>query len=160
MRLYFLRHGLAADPGAWQGSDADRPLTDEGRERIGLEAKAIALLEPALDAIVTSPLVRARQTAGLVALRLGVPVTDDARLGHDFDRERLAQVVRENADAQALMLVGHEPTFSSTIAALIGGGAVTMKKGGLARVDLADASATRGVLVWLLTPKVLLALPR
>jgi phosphohistidine phosphatase len=111
----------------------------------------------ALDVIVTSPLVRARQTAAIVAEALGLrdKLVEDERLGPGFDLVRLAEIVRAQRGADAVMLVGHEPSFSMTIGRLAGGGAIDVKKGSLARVDVADPSELRGELVWLIPPKVL-----
>ncbi|MDB5026677.1 MAG: phosphohistidine phosphatase, SixA [Candidatus Eremiobacteraeota bacterium] len=158
-KLYFLRHGVAADADSWRGDDFDRPLTDEGRERMALEAEAIKRLGLGLDRIVTSPLVRARQTAEIVAGALGIgnALVEDERLGPGFGLERLADVLQAHRGAKALMLVGHEPTLSATVGRLIGGAALDFKKGAVARVDLSDGSRLRGVLIWLAPPKVLLA---
>jgi phosphohistidine phosphatase len=157
MRVYFLRHGKAEDRLAWTGRDAERPLTVEGREALGREAKRLRALDLALDVVVTSPLVRARETAEIVAgeLGLGGRLVEDERLAPGFDVARLEQVLAAHAPAGALMIVGHEPDFSETIAELIGGGDVVMKKGGLARVDVAAPVAGGGQLVWLLTPPLL-----
>jgi phosphohistidine phosphatase len=156
--LYFFRHGEAAGAGAWRGDDFDRPLTDEGRERIALEAQAIKRLEFALDAIVTSPLVRARQTAAILAdtLQLRDTLVEDARLGANFSLEQLAHVLHDYPAARALMLVGHEPSLSAVIGRLIGGAAVDVKKGSLARVDLSGTFELKGELIWLVPPRVLL----
>jgi phosphohistidine phosphatase len=158
-KLYFLRHGEAADAGAWPGDDFHRPLTGEGRERMTLEAGAIARLDLALDAIATSPLVRARQTAAIVAdaLQLHDKLVEDERLGANFDFHLLADILHDHRTARALMLVGHEPSFSAVIGRLIGSAAVNVKKGSLARVDLSGTAELKGELVWLVPPRVLLA---
>jgi phosphohistidine phosphatase len=155
MRCYFLRHGIAAGRDEWQGSDFDRPLTERGRDRMAREAKAIAELGIEPDAILTSPLVRAKETAEIVAkaLKRGDRLAGDERLGLSFDASRFESIVRDHHGAQELMLVGHEPGFSQTVGRLIGGATLDFKKGALARVDLATES--HGALVWLLPPKVL-----
>ncbi len=156
MKVYFLRHGIAAEPGEWKGNDYDRPLTDDGRERMAREAKAIRKLELDLDAILTSPLARARETAEIVAAALKVSSKDDERLGGDFDISSLEEILQDHADAKALMLVGHEPSLSATIGRLVGEARINLKKGGLACVELPDASTTTGELLSLIAPKVLL----
>ena len=121
------------------------------------EATALKGLGLAPDLIVTSPLVRARRTAEIVAeaLGLGDRLVEDERLAHGFDVRALGRIAAAHPEAEQLMVVGHEPEFSATVSALIGGGEVVMKKGGLARVDLPDGSLKRGVLAWLLTPPLL-----
>ena len=157
MRIYFLRHGKAEDRAEWRGDDASRPLTAAGEEEMRREAKSMRVMGLVPDVIVTSPLVRARRTAEIVAeeLGLGARLVDDDRLAWGFDVRRLEQVVAAQAPAQAIMVVGHEPDFSATVAELIGGGDVVFKKGGLARVDAAAPVAGGGQLVWLLTPPLL-----
>ena len=156
MQLYFLRHGLADWPNWDPARDHERPLTDEGMEKMKAEAKAIKRLGLELDAILSSPFVRAQQTAQPVAERLGLNVVEEAALAPGFDLKRLQAVLKRHPDARAIMLVGHEPDFSRTIGQLIGGGRVAMKKGGLARVDLEAPDPPQGELVWLLAPKVLI----
>jgi len=156
MKLYFLRHGKA-DRSQWDGDDAARPLTAEGEEAMRREAKALRALGLAPDVIVTSPLARASRTAELAAdgLGLGGRVVVDDRLAPGFDARRLEQVLTAHGPADEVMLVGHEPDFSATVAELIGGGDIVMKKGGLARVDVTAPVAGGGELVWLLTPPLL-----
>jgi phosphohistidine phosphatase len=157
MEVYFLRHGDAGQRESWKGSDATRPLSDEGAARMEREASTMAQLKLPLGVILTSPLVRARQTAEIVARALGLSdrMTEDERLEPGFGIEELGGIMREHRGAEALMLVGHEPDFSTVIAACIGGGRVDCKKGGLARVDFLDASSLKGLLVWLLPPRIL-----
>lgn len=155
MKLYFLRHGIAADA---HGDDAARPLTSDGKDRMRREAATLEAIGLEVDAILTSPLTRARQTAEIVAdaLDLQECVVQEPRLGPGFDHTRLAEILAGYREAEALLLVGHEPTLSMTIAHLIGGGAaLDVKKGSLARVDLPDPEQMRGVLVWLVPPKIL-----
>lgn len=156
MRIYFLRHGRAVARAGWRDDDDARPLTEEGEAAMRREAAALAAMGLAPEVIVTSPLARARRTADLVAeaLQAADRVVEDARLAHGFDASSLADIVAERAPKRALMVVGHEPDFSATIAELIGGGRVVCKKGGLARVDVevVDGRLRSGALVWLLAP--------
>lgn len=154
MKVYFLRHGIAVEGGDWKGSDYDRPLTDEGRKKMANEAEALKQLDLGLDAILTSPLVRAKDTAAIVAESLKMQVKEDERLGGDFDVPALEEILKDHAGAKTLMLVGHEPSFSAVIGRLIGEARLDLKKGGLACVDLPDASTTTGELLWLIPPKL------
>jgi phosphohistidine phosphatase len=157
MICYFLRHGIAVEPDEWTGRDFDRPLTREGIERMEREARAIADLSLELDVLVTSPLLRARQTAEILADRLqlrGETIQDD-RLAGGFDARRLSEILAEHDTARAVMLVGHEPTMSATIGRIIGDASIELKKAALAGVALTDACATRGTLICLIPPKVL-----
>jgi phosphohistidine phosphatase len=156
MDLYFLRHGLAGQRGEWAGDDFQRPLTEEGKARMAHEAETISALKLAFDSIITSPLVRAYQTAEIVARRLEAMdklITDD-RLEPGCGPQQLAAILRDHADAAALLLVGHEPDFSELIEHLTGG-RVECKKGSLACVRLAHADLLKGELTLLLPPKVL-----
>jgi phosphohistidine phosphatase len=157
MKIYLLRHGVAYEREDWHGeNDELRPLTDEGIEAMKREARALRDMKLKVDVIVSSPLVRARQTAKIVARRLEMDIQQDALLKPGFDAAALEALLPRFGSAQRLMIVGHEPDFSRTIAQLIGGGAVDMPKGGLARVDIDDhARPLRGSLVWLLTPRLL-----
>jgi len=156
VKIYFLRHGVAVEPEDWKGNDYDRPLTTDGRERMGQEAKAIRKLGLGLDAILTSPLVRAKETAEIVARELKMASKEDERLGGDFDVSALEAILQGCADLKSLMLVGHEPSMSSVIGRLIGVARMDLKKGGLACVELPDALTMTGELHSLIPPKVLL----
>lgn len=155
MKLYFLRHGLAGEREDWHGDDASRPLTTDGIKKMEREAKTIAKLDLELDAIVTSPLVRAVQTARIVAdeLNLREVLIEDENLGLDFDLARLRNVIEKHRAAEALMLVGHEPSMSRTLGQITGG-RVELKKGALACADLNPISL-RGELLSLVPPKIL-----
>lgn len=160
MRCYFLRHGIAVDPESWSGNDFDRPLTRDGRDRMESEAKAIERLGLDLECIVTSPLLRARQTAEVVAKRLDIEskLIEDQRLAGGFDLERLGAILTAHAATESIMLVGHEPSMSVTIGRAIGNASVELKKAALAGVELRDATATAGTLICLIPPKVLVSL--
>ena len=95
MKLLFLRHGLA-DRSAWSGSDYERPLTPRGKERMRAEAETIASLDLGLDAILTSPLTRASQTAEIVADQLGLLdrlIEDDRAFYLTFDNKEVGRVI-------------------------------------------------------------------
>ncbi len=156
MKLYFLRHGLASDRAEWKGDDFARPLTEEGIAKMKKSAATIAKLELDLDLILTSPLVRAYQTAEIVAKQLNMAdqLVKEERLGTDFGAKVLVEIMADHPKADGLMLVGHEPGMSNAVSYLMGGGQVVMKKGGLACVELSDKSV-KGELAWLLPPKVL-----
>ena len=154
MRLFFLRHGIA-EPGHSGLSDFDRQLTDEGRAELEDVAHGLRRLKIRPDRLLSSPLVRAWQTAEVVApaLAASVEIADELRSGAAF--AAFQQLTRRYSTDEALMFVGHEPDFSETVAALIGadGDGLVLKKAGLIRVDL-DGRFERGQgrLRWLLTP--------
>jgi phosphohistidine phosphatase len=141
----------------WTADDGLRPLTDEGERAMLRRAPAIAHLCPAPGAIVTSPLLRARRTAEIVAEALGMAerLIEDDRLAHGFDIRDLAAILKSLTPIDEVMLVGHEPEFSAAISELIGGGTVKLRKGGLACVDVSNAHRLDGTLDWLLTPSLL-----
>ncbi|MCG6963313.1 MAG: phosphohistidine phosphatase SixA [Acidobacteria bacterium] len=157
MRLYFLRHGNAASQQEWSGDDALRPLTDKGRKVLEEVATFLADQRLAIDLVVTSPFLRASQTAQLVAKRLGLAdrLETDERLTLGFGPAALGELLLSHADLGAIMLVGHEPTFSETIGALIGGGRVECKKASVACVNVPDIAMMKGELEWLLPPRLL-----
>jgi phosphohistidine phosphatase len=157
LKLYFLRHGQAGNRHEWHGDDSQRPLTVEGKKRVKREAATIWKLALPVDLIISSPLLRASQTAEIVASAQGAAarLITDARLGPGFDPKRLAAILAEHRGAGGLMVVGHEPDLSETISHLTGGGRLTMKKGALAYVEVEDPASLKGTLVWLIPPKVL-----
>jgi phosphohistidine phosphatase len=135
--LWLLRHGDAAE-----GSpDAERPLTDKGGRQARAAGSALARLGVKLDACLTSPKLRAAETARLTCEPLGSEPQHEPRLaGGPFDAEALAAGLGDN-----VLLVGHDPDFSMAVHALTGA-QVRMKKGGLAGVE-------KGELMVLLRPK-------
>ena len=154
-RLYLVRHGRA-DRDAWDGDDFDRPLTPDGRDRLERQAATMADLRLGVDVIVTSPLVRAAQTAAILAEALapdGGVVTDE-RLGFGFDLRALAGILRDHPRGR-LLLVGHEPSFSLVTGTITGGSDVAVKKASLVRVDLDGEDPPRGVLEWVIPSRVL-----
>jgi phosphohistidine phosphatase len=119
-------------------------------------ASSIAKLGLVLDAIITSPLTRAFETADIVAQHLNMRdklMTDD-RLAPGFGTQALTKVLKAHASAGALMLVGHEPDFSQTVNELVGG-RIVLKKGGIACVRVADPPRKKAELVWLVQPSLM-----
>jgi phosphohistidine phosphatase len=157
MEVYFLRHADAGVPAEWKGSDFERPLSQDGRDRMEREAEAISRLRLEPGAILTSPLVRARQTAEILAkkLRMEKGLVVEKRLSPGFAIRDLRGILAEHLESKGIVLVGHEPDFSKVIAACTGGGRIECKKGSLARVDMDDPSSAAGILAWLLPPRVL-----
>ncbi len=157
MDLFFLRHGEAQSREEWKGDDGERPLSEEGVARMRREGKTLAGLSLGVSLVLTSPLVRAFATAEIAATALGLrdSLFTDARLSPGFNVMLLREILAEHAEVGALLIVGHEPDFSETIEACIGGGRVECKKGGLARLVITDPLRPRGSLLWLLPPRVL-----
>lgn len=155
MHLYFLRHGHA-EPGGLI-SDHDRQLTPEGIQRLHVAAKVMRQLNINPAHIFSSPRIRARQTADIIAEATGTPVEIREEVNFDFDLNAVRTLIQDLPATDEVMFVGHEPTFSMTVQNLTGAD-VEMKKGGLARVDLYDPRSPRGMLVWLIAPKVFDAL--
>jgi len=157
MELYFLRHGIAADAGPAGMGDAGRPLTKEGIAKMQAGARGMRRLDLRLDALLSSPLVRARETAAIVARELGLELQLADELAPGCEIGQLFALLGEHRAAERVMLVGHEPDFSILIGALTGGGQVLMKKGGLGRVDIERLEQGAGTLTWLLPPRILRA---
>lgn len=157
--VYLVRHAIAAQRGPEWPDDTKRPLTDRGVERFKAAVKGLASLDVAIDEIFTSPLVRAKQTADLLAA--GVPGKPAVKLlealapGHTPGTviQHLARAARR----RRMALVGHEPGLGELAAHLLGARrALVFKKGGVCRIDIATLSPRRtGELVWFVTPKVL-----
>jgi phosphohistidine phosphatase len=175
MRIYFLRHGVADAREAWTGPDEERPLTEQGMAEMRQVACGMRVLKLRLGEVVTSPLVRARQTAEIVASKLKLEMHEEPALAAGCTFPALVQVIGAHAPAgtdvkAGLLLVGHEPDFSTAVRSLIeknGNASVALAKGGLCRVDLEVDTTTEdfawdskhlrdcGTLAWLLTPKLL-----
>jgi phosphohistidine phosphatase len=149
MQLYFLRHGEADWP-HWTRSDDERPLTDFGKKEARQVAKFLNRLKVKPDLIVTSPLPRALQTAEAAAEQLKTKLRQDQALEPGFGISELKAVLKRHR-SKVLMLVGHEPDFSSVISALTGA-FLKMSKAGVALVDI-DPETEKGRLLWLFPPK-------
>jgi phosphohistidine phosphatase len=156
MRVYFMRHGDAGDKRSWEGADAARPLSQLGIDRTTAAAEHFSRTDFRPTKILTSPLARALQTADIVAKILDAQelVEVDERLDPSFNVKSFALILKENAGQERLLLVGHDPSFSNVIGAVIGGGAIVLKKGGAARLDIDNVAAPSGKLAWLVSPSV------
>jgi phosphohistidine phosphatase len=153
-QLWLLRHGDAEPHGA--RSDPDRRLTERGEAQARAAGAALEALGIAFDTVLTSPRVRARDTARLAVEPLGLEIVEHEALSGGFDRED-ALAVLAGLDAGAkVLLVGHEPDFSQLVHDLTGG-RVDMKKGGLAGMRIARAA---GELIVLVRPRELEQLAR
>ena len=159
MRLYFLRHGVSEDLSA-SGSDSDRRLTREGIDAMERIARALKRMDIKVDAILTSPLARAKETAEIVALELGHEgrVDIEERLSPGFGLRDLREIVGGRHAYERVMLVGHNFDFPSVAGQLAGGAAIDLKKGGLIRIEVDRIEPGGGVLEWLLTPKLIMDL--
>ena len=129
--LWLLRHGEAAE-----GSpDAERPLTEEGERQARLAGRALKRLGVKVDACLTSPKVRAAETARLACEVLGVEPQQEPKLaGGPIDAEALAAGLGDD-----VLLVGHDPDFSMAVHAMTGA-QVRLQKGGMAAVDTGELS--------------------
>ena len=153
--LYLLRHAHAGDPEGWSGDDDLRPLSEKGRRQASRLGAALARWSEAPDLFITSPRVRARETAELAAEALGAGVVEDRRLARPLDAALVAEIAAAH-DASRPCLVGHDPDFSEVLGELLGTGAVPMRKGALARVDFEGGiRAARGTIRLLLPPEIL-----
>jgi phosphohistidine phosphatase len=157
--LYLVRHAIAADRGSEWPDDTKRPLTERGMARFKEGVKGLRHLDVAVDEIFTSPLVRAKQTAELLAEGLegkpAVKVLDALAPGHTAASvmSNLAKVSKR----RRIALVGHEPELGELAAYLIGAGrALPFKKGGVCRIDVGSLTSRRAAaLVWFVAPSML-----
>jgi phosphohistidine phosphatase len=149
--LYFLRHGKASSP--QQGYDEARELTKGGRKRLRAAAPLWRRLNLRPDVVITSPLVRARQTAEIFCEALGGEPVVDELLQPGASWGRLARAMAQHPDARRVMFVGHEPDLSSAIVHLTGAASVRMRPGGVACLEFYGVPEPGGgEIAWLLDP--------
>lgn len=160
--LYLVRHGIAAERGKEWPDDSKRPLTHKGIARMREVAAGLKDLEVSFDLILTSPLVRARQTADLLHQGLGgsIPLEETTLLGPGGRPADLIEFLRSKKKVDRIALVGHEPDLGQLAAFLIGARApLVFKKGGICRIDFEKfPPVPPGHLVWFALPKMLRAL--
>jgi phosphohistidine phosphatase len=159
MDVYILRHGIAVERGTrGYNKDSDRPLTKEGDEKTHQIAEVLASMDLQLDLILSSPFLRAKQTAKIVADAIGLDVTYTDFLEPDGDHKKLIAEINDEK-VQRVMLVGHEPDLSQLLSVLIAGtgdGNIELKKGGVAKLTTERLTFGRcATLNWLLTPRQL-----
>ena len=166
MMLYVLRHGVAEEVGP-EGTDGSRRLTPGGRRKLRAAAAGVRGLGVAFDAILTSPLVRAGETAAIVAEALrNQPVPRElAALEPGVAPVETVRALRAFARHEHVAIVGHEPGLSGVVALLLTGSPdglrLVLKKGGLVALEVRDPGRGRGAtLRCMLTPRQLRRLGR
>jgi phosphohistidine phosphatase len=156
VELCLLRHASAADRETWDAPDELRPLTEKGRRQSERLGRLLAAAGFAPDAVLASPLVRARETAEIVADVLGVPVRLEPRLGEPLDLATIEAILDDAGSPRRPLLVGHDPDFSELVSELVGGSPIFMRKGALARIDVErPLEPGSGDLRWLVPPDLL-----
>ena len=159
LELCFFRHGIAVDredPSV--KSDAERPLTDDGTRKTRTAAEGLKRLDVSYDKILTSPWLRAQQTAAILAEVLELPAPEELpQLAGDRTPEDLLDALAHHHGRKTL-LVGHEPLLSATVIHALGGGkwSLDLKKAGACSIEV-DALPPRksATLLWHLTSRQL-----
>lgn len=152
MRLYLLRHGVAA-PALPGQSDDQRPLTDEGAARIVRQAQVYRQMPFGIEQVLCSRYRRARQTAERMAEVLAVPVYEDARIGPEMSLDDLAVALQDHAGPWETLVVGHQPAWGQLIRLLTGAN-VEMQPGTLAVIDVTTFQPGHGLLGCVLQPEM------
>jgi phosphohistidine phosphatase len=162
--LYIIRHGLAEERSEAWPDDNKRPLTPDGMSRMRKAARGLARIGVTIDIVLTSPLVRARQTAEIVAggLEPRPSLINIDSLAPDGSYAAIIADLEKHGRRQRIALVGHEPLIGEFGARLIGSRhALEFKKGAICRIDLDEVPpVSPGDLRWMLTPKILRALKK
>jgi phosphohistidine phosphatase len=160
MELYILRHAIAVARGT-EGArqDSDRPLTDKGASKLRRVVRGMNALGLSFDLILTSPYLRARQTAEIVAQAMDAEekLERSRHLAPDGDpRALIAEIASRSAASASILVVGHEPSLSQLISVLVSGDErtlLTMKKAGLCKLVAQTLRYGRcASLEWLLAP--------
>jgi phosphohistidine phosphatase len=165
MNLYIIRHAIAVEPGtAGYEDDSTRPLTEKGCKKMNSIARGLRGFDVKLDLIISSPYLRARQTAEILAdvFKLSDRLVFSENLIPSGSPDQLIGEINEKYSVDSLAIVGHEPSLSSLISELLVGNAtisINMKKGGVCCLVLDDLRIQRSAtLEWLLTPSQLIKL--
>jgi phosphohistidine phosphatase len=159
LELYLIRHGIAADRGKQWPDDSKRPLTPAGITRLRKEARGLIAMGVTFDQIVTSPLVRTKQTAETLAelFKSKPPIAISDALAPAGTPAAVMQEIAKHVRKARVALVGHEPNMGELAAQLIGArAAIAFKKGAICRIDF-DVLPPKGVgmLQWFATPRML-----
>jgi phosphohistidine phosphatase len=158
MEIYILRHGNAEEATGGM-RDADRALTDEGKKKLQSVLRRARAVEVAPAVVLTSPYRRALETAKLAleALRSPARLVETEALTPESSPEAVWEQLRAHKTQPRVMIVGHEPLFSSVYSYLLGAPSaqIDVKKGSLGRIDVERFNGQpRGVLRWLIYPKL------
>ena len=155
MRIFILRHAIAEDTA--KGGDAQRALSEEGRKKMRDAAAGFSRLDLKIDAIYSSPLVRAVQTAEILAKAISfsnkIEMMQELAPGHS--PESVGNRLRSLKKSGSIVLSGHEPNCSELAAYLLGGAQIEFKKGAICLIETESAAAGSGTLHWHLPPQVL-----
>jgi phosphohistidine phosphatase len=164
MYCVLLRHGIAVERDEWEGPDTDRPLTEQGAKRVAQVAAGLNRLDGQPTHILSSPLIRAIETAKIVCrslrVRSAVQIVDE--LLPDAPPDRLLSILHNLPPESCVLCVGHEPQLGIAASVLLSGRATAsfpMKKAGACLIELSiPVKPGRGVLRWWLTPNQLRAM--
>jgi len=159
VELYLIRHGVAEERGAAWPDDGKRPLSDDGMARLRKSARGLEELGVTFDVILTSPLLRTRQTAEIISGGLDAHphVVQVQSLAPGGTYQTVMVDLEKHARRARIALVGHEPGIGELAARLIGTRhAIEFKKGAVCRIDVdALPPSAPGDLRWFLSPKIL-----
>ena len=153
--LVLMRHGVAEDDNP--DGDAARRLTARGHVRTGTAARGLIALGITPDIVLTSPLIRCRDTAALVADAAACPIAADARLAPGMLVDDLLEVVLEHPDASTILVCSHQPGLSYALSDLTGCGPIAFGRPQAAAISLGAPRAGGGRLTAVLPPDVLCA---
>ena len=157
--LYLIRHGVAAERGDAYPDDTKRPLTNEGIQKLRKEARALLALDVSFDVILTSPLVRTRQTAETIAAiyKNAPPIVNVQALAPGGTHAAIIDELSKQHRRHRIAIVGHEPGIGELASRLMGlRRPLEFKKGAICRIDVpALPPAGPGDLRWFLPPKIL-----
>lgn len=161
MNLYFMRHGIAvAAPGPGIHSDRERPLSPKGAKRLRRAAKGLLALKLSFDRILTSPLLRAQQTAQVIAevFHAEDRIAEIPELAPESSIQELLSSLAAYRESKRLLFVGHQPLLGEIASFLLSGEKgleMDFKKGGICCIEVDSLPPKKAVLRWLLTPKQL-----
>jgi phosphohistidine phosphatase len=162
--IYLVRHGVAEERGERWPDDAKRPLTAAGMQRLERTARGLSRLDIGFDVILSSPLVRARQTADILAAELDAhpPIVNTDALAPGADYTAVVAALEKHSRRKRIALVGHEPGIGELAARLIGSRhPIEFKKAAICRIDLDEIPPNGpGDLRWLVTSKFLRAIKK
>ncbi len=160
MNLYIIRHAIAEEENP-SADDSQRALTEKGRKKMRQIAKGLRILGTEFDVILSSPYLRARETAEILAdvFKMKNQVAFSDNLIPTGDPDLLISEINEKYSVGSLAIIGHEPYLTTFVSLLVASGSpvdLDLKKGGVCRLSTDDLHHTRhAALEWLLTPGVL-----